>query len=162
MKIFNTDNLLFIRDVIRRKGRYYVIPLYVNICGKNYGILEIPDLTLMNVTQSAFKVGFGALNHSGMLNKTTPSLNEEERKLLQYFSNVKMFTVFEEDINIDVQYIMFEGDADTAAIIADDIKPYPFLSEIMLYYNALYDKVSDITSTNRKQMLSRLNEENVE
>lgn len=160
--MFNTDNLLFIRDVIRRKGRYYVIPLYVNICGKNYGILEIPDLTLMNVTQSAFKVGFGALNHSGMLNKTTPSLNEEERKLLQYFSNVKMFTVFEEDINIDVQYIMFEGDADTAESITNDIGIHPFLDEITFYYNALFDKVHNIVSTNRNEMLSRFNEENVE
>lgn len=160
--MFNTDNLLFIRDVIRRKGRYYVIPLYVNICGKNYGILEIPDLTLMNVTQSAFKVGFGALNHSGMLNKTTPSLNEEERKLLQYFSNVKMFTVFEEDINIDVQYIMFEGDADTAESIANDIGIHPFLGEIAFYYNALFDKVHNIVSTNRNEMLSRFNEENAE
>lgn len=160
--MFNTDNLLFIRDVIRRKGRYYVIPLYVNICGKNYGILEIPDLTLMNVTQSAFKVGFGALNHSGMLNKTTPSLNEEERKLLQYFSNVKMFTVFEEDINIDVQYIMFEGDTDTAESIANDISIHPFLDEITFYYNALFDKVHNIASTNRNEMLSRFNEENVE
>ena len=158
----NIDNLVFIRDVIRRKGRCYVIPLYVNICGKRYGILEIPDLTLMNVTKSAFKVGFGTLNHCGMLNNITPSLNDDERKLLQYFSDVRMFTVFEESININVQYITFESDADTAAIIADDIKPYPFLSEIMLYYNALYDKVSDITSTNRKQMLSRLNEENIE
>lgn len=141
-----------IMDLVLRKGNKIVMPLYVNIDGSKYKLLEL-DERIHSVTRRGFKVGFGCINSMG---KHTNFTNTE---LLQYFQNVNMFTHFDYDTNITSYYYTFESDSETAKMLIDEFGEKTILNEIILYDERLFEHVSDIVQKYRENVIDRFHSE---
>jgi len=134
--MFNLDNHILIKDIVDRKGKHIIIPLYVNVNNNKYGLLEIDRIK--SVTRSSFKVGFGALNCMFL---KTPSFTNNEYML--YLTNTTLWNFFDESVNMNVQYFTFEADSEDSEMLKELYGDSEVLQEIILYDDMLFKYVSE-------------------
>lgn len=129
--MFDLENHELITKLVNmRDDGEYVIPLYVQVYGKRYGILELDQIT-DRFTRNIFKVGFGVSN--GLFVKDSFPPYE-----LEYFNVVKSFICHDEETGADVCTSVIEtGDVAMYMDRASD----PLRGQISDYYNLLYDHV---------------------
>ena len=94
------DNKRIVELIGNRKEGAYVIPLYIRIYNKRIDLRDIDEID--NFIPSAMRIGFGGLY--GVLNKTQFPI-----KYIDQFDIVRKFTNFDEKINVDYQYFVFES-----------------------------------------------------
>ena len=95
-----SDDDRIVELIKKRKDGAFVMPLYIRIYNNRYDIRDI-DL-IDNFIPSAMRIGFGGMY--GVLNKTQFPI-----KYINQFDIVRKFNHFDEVLNNDVQYFVFES-----------------------------------------------------
>ena len=102
--MFFTEDHELIRRIIDNKDfNKILIPLYVKIFNRTYGITELDDIT--DFSKFSFKVGFGSKN-----NMTFPKSNNFPLGQLQCFYNPTLINYFDEETQLHTTYVVFESD----------------------------------------------------
>ena len=101
MRTFNIEDRDRIVELIkRRKDNAYVMPLYIKLYNDRIDIRDIDEID--NFIPSAMKIGFGSVN--GLFNKTNFPI-----KYSNNFEFVSRFTHYDDKMNTDYQYFVFES-----------------------------------------------------
>lgn len=132
MKLINT-----------KKNDELIVPIYVRVGKETYSLIDIHDIP--DCSPSIFKVGFGSCN--SVFNR----LKFPNDKLV-YFSDVSLFTHFDEDKQTAIQYITFESSdmEDDGDILIQNINKY---------YDMLLDYTMNIVSNTKKERIKKVMEE---
>lgn len=128
------DNNYMDKDIIKnlidnRNPEFFLMPLYVNLFGKKYAILDICNIT-QSVPKSAFRVGFGA-SHSIIGNKNFPTGEMYKYNCEESFK----YTV--EETGIETHYFIIEES------LMNEDESNPIVSEINMWIDKLYSRVEE-------------------
>ena len=106
-----------------------VIPLYIQIYGKKYSILDMNSIK-KRFAPSAFKIGYGTADSMFMKNSFPVNRINE-------FDLVDTFYEYDSENDINVRYTVFEsGDV-------DDIESNKLNQEIHMYFDLLFNNVKE-------------------
>ena len=142
--MFNVeDNELIMKIIDARKDDELVIPLYIKVGNAVYSIFDVNEIQYCS--RSIFKIGFGS--SSSVFSK----MKFPNDKLLQ-FSNARLFNHFDDDKQINVQYIVFESDnvEDDNTILSSNINDY---------YDMLFEYVMECVEINKRERIKKTMEE---
>lgn len=131
--MFDSTNIDYIKRVINsRESCEYIIPLYVRIFNKTFGILELDDID--NYDSSTFKIGFGS-------SISILSRNSFISKFIYEFNFIQRFNEYNYEENCDTAYIIFEsGYVDDSSVMHEQINQY---------VDILSNKVKEVYDNNR-------------
>jgi hypothetical protein len=143
MRTFDINDTERIVELVRkRKSDAYVMPLYIKIYNERIDIRDIDEID--NYTPSSLKIGFGAV--TGLFNKTNFPI-----KLSNSFDFVSRFTHYDDKMNTDYQYFVFES-SDPYSNIDHDI-----FEQMSYYYwifrNYLEDRMKSIRAKRIKDAM---------
>ena len=106
-----------------------VIPLYIQIYGKKYSILDMNSIK-KRFAPSAFKIGYGTADSMFMKNSFPVNRINE-------FDLIDTFYEYDSENDINVRYTVFEsGDV-------DDIESNKLNEEIHMYFDLLFNNVKE-------------------
>lgn len=136
------DNNYFDKDIMKtliddRNPSHYLIPIYINLFGKKYAILDIGNIT-QSFPLSAFRVGFGT-SHSVIGTKNFPTGE------MYKYNCEESFKYTDEETSVDTYYFIIE---ESFMNESDN----PIDKEINMWINALYNKVEDNVKRHREEM----------
>ena len=131
------------RMINMRNDNQIVIPLYIQIYGKKYSLLEMDKIN-KRFSESAFKIGYGTADGLFM-NNSFPTEKANE------FNIINSFSQYDNDKDVYIRYTVFES----GMVEDDDNKLY---EEINMWFNRLFNHVKDIVDSYFKSLIS---EENV-
>lgn len=139
------DNNYLDKDMIKtlidsRDSNYFLMPLYVNIFGKKYAILDIPNIT-QSVPISSFKVGFGT-SYSVISNcKSFPT------KEMYKYNCEDAFKYTDEETSVDTHYFIIEETRmnDESSDIID--------KEINMWIDSLYSKSESYAKAYKQNLI---------
>lgn len=125
----NLDDYDLMKRVIdSRSPEHYLIPLYINLFGKKYAILDLDNI-INSVPKSSFKVGFGT-SHSVVGNHKNFPTGQ------MYLYNCEdTFKYTDEETSIDTHYFILEESYMTG--------DSPVEQEINMWIDCLFNKVED-------------------
>ena len=137
------DDRNWIMDIInRRDDDQVIIPMYVQIYGKKFSILELDKIN-KRFDKGSFKVAYGTADALFM-----PNSFPTERA--RDFDVITVFTEYDNDKERSIRYMVFEcGDVDV-----DEENPNPLNVEIHGYYEALYNHVKKIVDDHFKALIA--------
>lgn len=134
------NNELIMRLIDMREDNEIIIPLYVQVYGKRYSILEMDEITV-RFTEGAFKVGFGTADALFMKNSFPTNRASE-------FDVINVFTSYDDNMDRNIRYMVFEtGDVDTEA--NDTLR-----DQVHEYYQMLFKHVWNNVDKHIKKLLS--------
>ena len=118
-----------------------VIPLYIQIYGKKYSLLEL-DTVKKRFSRSAFKVGYATADALFMDNSFPVNRIGE-------FDLVNTFTEYDESMERQIRYTVFEsGDVDVKE--ADKLG-----EEIHMYFECLFNNVKERVDAHFKSLIEQ-------
>lgn len=144
------DNTYIDRDIMKtlidsRNKDCYFIPLYINLFGTKYAILDMDNITL-SVPLSAFRVGFGT-SHSIIGTKNFPTGE------MYKYNCEDSFKITDEDSQIDTHYFIIEE-----SFMNDDSNPID--KEINNWIKILYDKSENHVKEYKESLKSMIDADN--
>ena len=131
------------RMINMRNDDQIVIPLYIQIYGKKYSLLEMDKIN-KRFSESSFKIGYGTADGLFM-NNSFPTEKANE------FNIINSFSQYDDDKDVYIRYTVFES----GMVEDNDNKLY---EEINMWFNRLFNHVKDIVDSYFKSLIS---EENV-
>ena len=136
------ENKEYIKNIVNmRDDDEIVIPLYIQIYGQKYSLLEL-DTIKKRFSGSVFKVGFATAD-AFFMNNSFPVNRINE------FNLINSFTEYDESMNRNIRYTVFEsGDVD----IKDDNK---LDEEIHMYFDILFNNVKERVDAYFKSLIEQ-------
>lgn len=127
---FMLEDRNWIRTVVdMRDTDAIVIPLYIQIYGKKYSILDMNSIK-KRFAPSAFKIGYGTADSMFMKNSFPVNRINE-------FDLIDTFYEYDSENDINVRYTVFEsGDV-------DDTESNKLNEEIHMYFDLLFNNVKE-------------------
>ena len=120
-----------------------VIPLYIQIYGKKYSILDMNSIK-KRFAPSAFKIGYGTADSMFMKNSFPVNRINE-------FDLIDTFYEYDPENDINVRYTVFEsGDV-------DDIESNKLNEEIHMYFDLLFNNVKENVDAYFKSLIESEN-----
>jgi hypothetical protein len=120
-----------------------VIPLYVQIYGKKYSLLEL-DTIKVRFSEGAFKIGYGTADSLFMPNSFP--INR-----IRDFDVITVFTEYDNEKDRTIRYMVFES----GNIDLPDVEEKDKLSEeICSYFDMLYTHVKDVVDGYFKALIA--------
>lgn len=134
----------WIRTVVdMRDADAIVIPLYIQIYGKKYSILDMNSIK-KRFAPSAFKIGYGTADSMFMKNSFPVNRINE-------FDLIDTFYEYDSENDINVRYTVFEsGDV-------DDIESNKLNQEIHMYFDLLFNNVKENVDAYFKSLIESEN-----
>lgn len=134
----------WIRTVVdMRDADTIVIPLYIQIYGKKYSILDMNSIK-KRFAPSAFKIGYGTADSMFMKNSFPVNRINE-------FDLIDTFYEYDSENDINVRYTVFEsGDV-------DDIESNKLNQEIHMYFDLLFNNVKENVDAYFKSLIESEN-----
>ena len=132
----------YIKNIVgMRDDDEIVIPLYIQIYGKKYSLLEL-DTIKKRFSSSAFKVGYATADALFMDNSFPVNRIGE-------FDLINTFTEYDESMERQIRYTVFEsGDVD----VKEDDK---LGEEIHMYFDCLFNNVRERVNTHFKSLIEQ-------
>lgn len=136
------ENKEYIKNIVSmRDDDEIVIPLYIQIYGQKYSLLEL-DTIKKRFSRSVFKVGFATAD-AFFMNNSFPVNRINE------FNLINSFTEYDESMNRNIRYTVFEsGDMD----VEDDDK---LNEEIHMYFDILFNNVKERVDAYFKSLIEQ-------
>ena len=136
------ENKEYIKNIVSmRDDGEIVIPLYIQIYGQKYSLLEL-DTIKKRFSRSVFKVGFATAD-AFFMNNSFPVNRINE------FNLINSFTEYDESMNRNIRYTVFEsGDVD----VKDDDK---LNEEIHMYFDILFNNVKEHVDAYFKSLIEQ-------
>ena len=134
----------YIKNLVnQRDDDQIVIPLYVQIYGKKYSLLELKDVKV-RFTEGAFKVGYGTADALFMRNSFP--INR-----IRDFDVITVFTEYDDKMDRTIRYMVFEsGNIDLPDVGEED----KLSEEICSYFDMLYTHVKDVVDEYFKSLIA--------
>lgn len=134
----------YIKNIVgMRDDDAIVIPLYIQIYGQKYSLLEL-DTIKKRFSRSAFKVGYATAD-ALFMNNSFPVNRIGE------FDLVNTFTEYDESMERQIRYTVFEsGDVD----VKEDDK---LGEEIHMYFECLFNNVRERVDAHFKSLIEQEN-----
>jgi len=134
----------YIKNLVnQRDDDQIVIPLYVQIYGKKYSLLELKDVKV-RFTERAFKVGYGTADALFMPNSFP--INR-----IRDFDVITVFTEYDDKMDRTIRYMVFEsGNIDLPDVEEED----KLSEEICSYFDMLYTHVKDVVDDYFKSLIA--------
>lgn len=134
----------WIRTVVdMRDADAIVIPLYIQIYGKKYSILDMNSIK-KRFAPSAFKIGYGTADSMFMKNSFPVNRINE-------FDLIDTFYEYDSENDINVRYTVFEsGDV-------DDTESNKLNEEIHMYFDLLFNNVKENVDAYFKSLIDSEN-----
>lgn len=134
----------YIKNLVnQRDDDQIVIPLYVQIYGKKYSLLELKDVKV-RFTEGAFKVGYGTADALFMPNSFP--INR-----IRDFDVITVFTEYDDRKDRTIRYMVFEsGNIDLPDVEEED----KLSEEICSYFDMLYTHVKDVVDDYFKSLIA--------
>ena len=134
----------YIKNLVnQRDDDQIVIPLYVQIYGKKYSLLELKDVKV-RFTEGAFKVGYCTADALFMPNSFP--INR-----IRDFDVITVFTEYDDKKDRTIRYMVFES----GNIDLPDVEEKDKLSEeICSYFDMLYTHVKDVVDEYFKSLIA--------
>ena len=134
----------YIKNLVnQRDDDQIVIPLYVQIYGKKYSLLELKDVKV-RFTEGAFKVGYCTADALFMPNSFP--INR-----IRDFDIITVFTEYDDKKDRTIRYMVFES----GNIDLPDVEEKDKLSEeICSYFDMLYTHVKDVVDDYFKSLIA--------
>ena len=141
---FMLEDRNWIRTVVdMRDGDAIVIPLYIQIYGKKYSILDMNSIK-KRFAPSAFKIGYGTADSMFMKNSFPVNRINE-------FDLIDTFYEYDSENDINVRYTVFEsGDV-------DDNESNKLNEEIHMYFDLLFNNVKENVDAYFKSLIESEN-----
>lgn len=141
----------YIKNLVnQRDDDQIVIPLYIQIYGKKYSLLELKDVKV-RFTEGAFKVGYGTADALFMPNSFPV-------KRINDFDVITVFTEYDNVKDRTIRYMVFEsGNIDPPAdeYINFDTEENDKLSEqIRTYFEMLYNHTKNVVDEYFKSLIA--------
>jgi hypothetical protein len=132
----------YIKNIVgMRDDDAIVIPLYIQIYGQKYSLLEL-DTIKKRFSRSAFKVGYATAD-ALFMNNSFPVNRIDE------FDLVNTFTEYDESMERQIRYTVFEsGDVD----VKEDDK---LGEEIHMYFECLFNNVKERVDAHFKSLIEQ-------
>ena len=136
------ENKEYIKNIVSmRDDGEIVIPLYIQIYGQKYSLLEL-DTIKKRFSRSVFKVGFATAD-AFFMNNSFPVNRINE------FNLINSFTEYDESMNRNIRYTVFEsGDVD----VKDNDK---LGEEIHMYFDLLFNNVKERVDAYFKSLIEQ-------
>ena len=136
------ENKEYIKNIVSmRDDGEIVIPLYIQIYGQKYSLLEL-DTIKKRFSRSVFKVGFATAD-AFFMNNSFPVNRINE------FNLINSFTEYDESMNRNIRYTVFEsGDVD----VEDNDK---LNEEIHMYFDLLFNNVKERVDAYFKSLIEQ-------
>lgn len=134
----------YIKNLVnQRDDDQIVIPLYVQIYGKKYSLLELRDVKV-RFTEGAFKVGYCTADALFMPNSFP--INR-----IRDFDVITVFTEYDDKKDRTIRYMVFEsGNIDLPDVEEED----KLSEEICSYFDMLYTHVKDVVDDYFKSLIA--------
>lgn len=135
----------YIKNLVnQRDDDQIVIPLYIQIYGKKYSLLELKDVKV-RFTEGAFKVGYCTADALFMPNSFP--INR-----IRDFDIITVFTEYDDKKDRTIRYMVFES----GNIDLPDVEEKDKLSEeICSYFDMLYTHVKDVVDEYFKSLIAQ-------
>lgn len=134
----------YIKNLVnQRDDDQIVIPLYVQIYGKKYSLLELKDVKV-RFTEGAFKVGYGTADALFMPNSFP--INR-----IRDFDVITVFTEYDDKMDRTIRYMVFESGNIDLPDVEDEDK---LSEEICSYFDMLYTHVKDVVDEYFKSLIA--------
>jgi len=136
------ENKEYIKNIVSmRDNGEIVIPLYIQIYGQKYSLLEL-DTIKKRFSRSVFKIGFATAD-AFFMNNSFPVNRINE------FNLINSFTEYDESMNRNIRYTVFEsGDVD----VKDNDK---LGEEIHMYFDLLFNNVKERVDAYFKSLIEQ-------
>jgi len=136
------ENKEYIKNIVSmRDDGEIVIPLYIQIYGQKYSLLEL-DTIKKRFSRSVFKIGFATAD-AFFMNNSFPVNRINE------FNLINSFTEYDESMNRNIRYTVFEsGDVD----VKDNDK---LGEEIHMYFDLLFNNVKERVDAYFKSLIEQ-------
>jgi hypothetical protein len=143
-RYFMLEDRNWIKTVVdMRDADAIVIPLYIQIYGKKYSILDMNSIK-KRFAPSAFKIGYGTADSMFMKNSFPVNRINE-------FDLIDTFYEYDSENDINVRYTVFEsGDI-------DDIESNKLNQEIHMYFDLLFNNVKENVDAYFKSLIESEN-----
>lgn len=140
--MFDFDNKEWIMKIVNMRDEdQIIIPLYVQIYGKKYSLLELDQIKVRFV-EGAFKVGYGTADALFMPNSFPVNRVRD-------FDIINVFTEYDNVKDRTIRYMTFEsGDVD----VKEDNK---LDEQIHMYFEALFNRVKEIVNSYFKSLIAQ-------
>lgn len=140
--MFDFDNKEWIMKIVNMRDEdQIIIPLYVQIYGKKYSLLELDQIKVRFV-EGAFKVAYGTADSLFMPNSFPVNRVRD-------FDIINVFTEYDNVKDRTIRYMTFEsGDVD----VKEDSK---LDEQIHMYFEALFHRVKEIVNSYFKSLIAQ-------
>lgn len=140
--MFDFDNKEWIMKIVNMRDEdQIIIPLYVQIYGKKYSLLELDQIKVRFV-EATFKVGYGTADALFMPNSFPVNRVRD-------FDIINVFTEYDNVKDRTIRYMTFEsGDVD----VKEDNK---LDEQIHMYFEALFKRVKEIVNNYFKSLIAQ-------
>lgn len=140
--MFNINDNDLIKKIIDSKtDEQCVIPLYIKIFNNTYSLLEINDIK--DFSPSIFKLGFGTsssiFNHNSYISDN-----------IQSFQNYRIFTVYDDNNQVNVNYYVFESNYVDNEDVSDTCK------QINDYIELIGNHIDNNVKIKKKELINKL------
>lgn len=140
--MFNINDNDLIKKIIDSKtDEQCVIPLYIKIFNNTYSLLEINDIK--DFSPSIFKLGFGIsssiFNHNSYISDN-----------IQSFQNYRIFTVYDDNNQVNVNYYVFESNYVDNEDVSDTCK------QINDYIELIGNHIDNNVKIKKKELINKL------
>ena len=141
----------YIKNLVnQRDDDQIVIPLYIQIYGKKYSLLELKDVKV-RFTEGAFKVGYGTADALFMPNSFP--INR-----IRDFDVITVFTEYDDKKDRTIRYMVFEsGNIDPPAdeyINFDKEEDDKLSEQIRTYFEMLYNHTKNVVDEYFKSLIA--------
>lgn len=130
-----------------RDSKYYFMPLYINLFGKKYAILDIDNI-IQSVPKSSFKIGFGT-SHSVIGNKMNFPTGQ-----MYLYNCAESFKYTDDETGVDTHYFVLEE-----TYMNDDESSIN--KEINMWIDCLFDKVDEHVKEYKKSLKNIVEENDI-
>ena len=140
--MFDFDNKEWIMKIVNMRDEdQIIIPLYVQIYGKKYSLLELDQIKVRFV-EGTFKVAYGTADALFMPNSFPVNRVRD-------FDIINVFTEYDNVKDRTIRYMTFEsGDVD----VKEDNK---LDEQIHMYFEALFNRVKEIVNNYFKSLIAQ-------
>ena len=140
--MFDFDNKEWIMKIVNMRDEdQIIIPLYVQIYGKKYSLLELDQIKVRFV-EATFKVAYGTADALFMPNSFPVNRVRD-------FDIINVFTEYDNVKDRTIRYMTFEsGDVD----VKEDNK---LDEQIHMYFEALFNRVKEIVNNYFKSLIAQ-------
>ena len=140
--MFDFDNKEWIMKIVNMRDEdQIIIPLYVQIYGKKYSLLELDQIKVRFV-EGTFKVAYGTADSLFMPNSFPVNRVRD-------FDIINVFTEYDNVKDRTIRYMTFEsGDVD----VKEDNK---LDEQIHMYFEALFNRVKEIVNSYFKSLIAQ-------